>query len=140
MQWEVAADPRLRERAAGECGAGGERARRRGGARPRPRRPRGTRRGPRDRRRRPAGGRSEEHTSELQSRLHLVCRLLLEKKKNEYVSCSFVNYNIVHALNYQLIVIALFHAHDRLCTFNTLTSTQWIMKSTRLNLIALSLL
>src|SRR2546422_1152175 len=44
-------------------------------------------------RRAPAGGphharargfeqRSEEHTSELQSRLHLVCRLLLEKKKN----------------------------------------------------------
>src|SRR2546422_6342283 len=28
--------------------------------------------------------RSEEHTSELQSRLHLVCRLLLEKKKNSY--------------------------------------------------------
>src|SRR2546429_6988998 len=28
------------------------------------------------------GHRSEEHTSELQSRLHLVCRLLLEKKKN----------------------------------------------------------
>src|SRR5437870_7493740 len=27
------------------------------------------------------GGRSEEHTSELQSRGHLVCRLLLEKKK-----------------------------------------------------------
>src|SRR2546422_4954088 len=30
-----------------------------------------------------SGGRSEEHTSELQSRLHLVCRLLLEKKKNK---------------------------------------------------------
>src|SRR2546422_4549547 len=30
-------------------------------------------------------GRSEEHTSELQSRLHLVCRLLLEKKKTEHV-------------------------------------------------------
>src|SRR2546422_4077261 len=30
---------------------------------------------------RPAHERSEEHTSELQSRLHLVCRLLLEKKK-----------------------------------------------------------
>src|SRR2546422_2744736 len=29
-------------------------------------------------------GRSEEHTSELQSRLHLVCRLLLEKKKLRY--------------------------------------------------------
>src|SRR2546422_6918663 len=28
------------------------------------------------------GLRSEEHTSELQSRLHLVCRLLLEKKKS----------------------------------------------------------
>src|SRR5205809_3719235 len=31
--------------------------------------------------RRPDRRRSEEHTSELQSRLHLVCRLLLEKKK-----------------------------------------------------------
>src|SRR2546429_6435792 len=30
--------------------------------------------------------RSEEHTSELQSRLHLVCRLLLEKKKNTNVA------------------------------------------------------
>src|SRR2546422_4352343 len=29
--------------------------------------------------------RSEEHTSELQSRLHLVCRLLLEKKKKTYI-------------------------------------------------------
>src|SRR3712207_8452907 len=30
-------------------------------------------------------GRSEEHTSELQSRQYLVCRLLLEKKKHTYV-------------------------------------------------------
>src|SRR5947209_11316364 len=30
-----------------------------------------------------AAGRSEEHTSELQSRQYLVCRLLLEKKKNK---------------------------------------------------------
>src|SRR5690554_7467320 len=30
----------------------------------------------------PPGARSEEHTSELQSRPHLVCRLLLEKKKH----------------------------------------------------------
>src|SRR3712207_8954576 len=29
------------------------------------------------------GGRSEEHTSELQSRQYLVCRLLLEKKKHK---------------------------------------------------------
>src|SRR5947208_12266709 len=32
----------------------------------------------------PASTRSEEHTSELQSPDHLVCRLLLEKKKSEY--------------------------------------------------------
>src|SRR2546422_4613935 len=32
--------------------------------------------------------RSEEHTSELQSRLHLVCRLLLEKKKKTKVLIS----------------------------------------------------
>src|SRR2546422_6325743 len=35
-----------------------------------------------DGRRANVSDRSEEHTSELQSRLHLVCRLLLEKKKN----------------------------------------------------------
>src|SRR3989304_10627503 len=34
--------------------------------------------------------RSEEHTSELQSRLHLVCRLLLEKKK-KYKKMNTVN-------------------------------------------------
>src|SRR2546429_6437908 len=31
--------------------------------------------------------RSEEHTSELQSRLHLVCRLLLEKKNQQNIVC-----------------------------------------------------
>src|SRR2546429_6242374 len=34
--------------------------------------------------------RSEEHTSELQSRLHLVCRLLLEKKKKHNSHCITV--------------------------------------------------
>src|SRR2546429_5641778 len=34
------------------------------------------------------GERSEEHTSELQSRLHLVCRLLLEKKKKQIETIS----------------------------------------------------
>src|SRR5216684_6940524 len=44
--------------------------------------------------------RSEEHTSELQSRLHLVCRLLLEKKKKKtYIILYFrikknTNYNV----------------------------------------------
>src|SRR2546429_7283999 len=37
--------------------------------------------------------RSEEHTSELQSRLHLVCRLLLEKKKTNY---NYYNTSIQH--------------------------------------------
>src|SRR3712207_7164222 len=34
------------------------------------------------------GARSEEHTSELQSRQYLVCRLLLEKKKNNDTTAS----------------------------------------------------
>src|SRR5687768_17741165 len=34
--------------------------------------------------------RSEEHTSELQSRLHLVCRLLLEKKKSQLSEMIYV--------------------------------------------------
>src|SRR2546422_6971830 len=44
--------------------------------------------------------RSEEHTSELQSRLHLVCRLLLEKKKKIHVmyltqiTCTYVNVTV----------------------------------------------
>src|SRR5205809_5783739 len=35
------------------------------------------------------GIRSEEHTSELQSRLHLVCRLLLEKKNSTFIFFIF---------------------------------------------------
>src|SRR5690348_17821213 len=35
-----------------------------------------------------AGCRSEEHTSELQSPVHLVCRLLLEKKKKTTPTCA----------------------------------------------------
>src|SRR5260370_19833186 len=42
------------------------------------------------------GSRSEEHTSELQSHLNLVCRLLLEKKKNTALMMSrkFIQYAI----------------------------------------------
>src|SRR5258708_9313662 len=36
----------------------------------------------------PGQVRSEEHTSELQSPDHLVCRLLLEKKKTNHMTCS----------------------------------------------------
>src|SRR2546429_1310947 len=38
--------------------------------------------------------RSEEHTSELQSRLHLVCRLLLEKKKKKKTMIQLVECNV----------------------------------------------
>src|SRR2546422_3392475 len=60
--------PSRRRRARGESTCQGSRERRRATERP-------FRLGPL------GGERSEEHTSELQSRLHLVCRLLLEKKK-----------------------------------------------------------
>src|SRR2546429_3185374 len=38
--------------------------------------------------------RSEEHTSELQSRLHLVCRLLLEKKKKDHKTESITRHRL----------------------------------------------
>src|SRR2546422_1728552 len=41
-----------------------------------------------------SAGRSEEHTSELQSRLHLVCRLLLEKKKKKGVNIKINRLNL----------------------------------------------
>src|SRR5947199_1729051 len=41
---------------------------------------------------REAEGRSEEHTSELQSLRHLVCRLLLEKKKNAVTEMLFTTW------------------------------------------------
>src|SRR2546422_7479647 len=44
------------------------------------------------RRRDDAASRSEEHTSELQSRLHLVCRLLLEKKKKRQIPAKRLIY------------------------------------------------
>src|SRR2546428_9617360 len=43
---------------------------------------------PTDHRQNAANERSEEHTSELQSRSDLVCRLLLEKKKNQHKHCT----------------------------------------------------
>src|SRR5690554_7098020 len=48
--------------------------------------------------------RSEEHTSELQSRPHLVCRLLLEKKKKKIISKKDkIVKNIVHKLENSFI-------------------------------------
>src|SRR3712207_7427522 len=49
-------------------------------------------------RREKTGRRSEEHTSELQSRQYLVCRLLLEKKKiNELISLVSTTYTILYS-------------------------------------------
>src|SRR3712207_8397714 len=53
----------------------------------------------RRRRARGLGPRSEEHTSELQSRQYLVCRLLLEKKKNKTPRPSLQNLNSATATN-----------------------------------------
>src|SRR2546429_2711544 len=50
--------------------------------------------------------RSEEHTSELQSRLHLVCRLLLEKKKKKTQN---------HKYRHTPTDSAVKSARDRLC-------------------------
>src|SRR5436305_8741322 len=47
-----------------------------------------------------AVGRSEEHTSELQSRPHLVCRLLLEKKKKKTVPEHSLIKNSLNRPNY----------------------------------------
>src|SRR5258705_9140491 len=43
-----------------------------------------------------SGLRSEEHTSELQSLRHLVCRLLLEKKKKNNCAMAHVNQTDIH--------------------------------------------
>src|SRR2546429_704551 len=50
----------------------------------------------------PSPTRSEEHTSELQSRLHLVCRLLLEKKKTRLERSSHAATIKWHGYNMQL--------------------------------------
>src|SRR2546422_7551380 len=42
-----------------------------------------------------ARSRSEEHTSELQSRLHLVCRLLLEKKKKKRRKLTRIDHHVL---------------------------------------------
>src|SRR2546422_8536197 len=57
-------------------------------------------------------GRSEEHTSELQSRLHLVCRLLLEKKKNNKRTTEMREQRyIVHCSAHSTVRIVLTATH-----------------------------
>src|SRR5215207_4084169 len=51
--------------------------------------------------------RSEEHTSELQSRVELVCRLLLEKKKRNYLCQTLIDHLPVDAM-FQIINFYIF--------------------------------
>src|SRR5690242_21429471 len=52
--------------------------------------------------------RSEEHTSELQSHVNLVCRLLLEKKKIQCITTQFI-YKFHFNLYYNLLLILYFN-------------------------------
>src|SRR3712207_7278905 len=51
------------------------------------------------------GGRSEEHTSELQSRQYLVCRLLLEKKKHTRTTAARDQHEVQQDLSLTHIVL-----------------------------------
>src|SRR5687768_18134041 len=57
--------------------------------------------------------RSEEHTSELQSRLHLVCRLLLEKKKTSILDIHLFSDILPDLLTYHVQCNQLSHNHIR---------------------------
>src|SRR6516164_5398300 len=48
--------------------------------------------------------RSEEHTSELQSQFHLVCRLLLEKKNTTVIPAALLSINVVFTTNITLAI------------------------------------
>src|SRR6266508_3691479 len=66
--------------------------------------------------------RSEEHTSELQSRGHLVCRLLLEKKKHIKLPTRPTDNNTEKKLNilrYIVNKVLFFSLFIALCTINT---------------------
>src|SRR2546429_437401 len=58
-------------------------------------------------------GRSEEHTSELQSRLHLVCRLLLEKKKKlcrEHPAQYLSHHSVPPWAGLSVVMAQIYHA------------------------------
>src|SRR3712207_7824687 len=61
----------------------------------------------REQHRRRVGDRSEEHTSELQSRQYLVCRLLLEKKKKPYIHIYLIPYDKHQRVLWNYLVINL---------------------------------
>src|SRR3989449_4454722 len=72
--------------------------------------------------------RSEEHTSELQSRLHLVCRLLLEKKKKKLSRATGPN---KQAKNSTILVIAPTHESNTIFTPSNSRSSQMSLVHSR---------
>src|SRR2546422_512594 len=87
--------------------------------------------------------RSEEHTSELQSRLHLVCRLLLEKKKKKTSNCRHTIQTATHItlsfylLSRHLLYLSLFFFNDTATTeIYTLSLHDALPISTTLRTIA----
>src|SRR5690349_23256764 len=62
--------------------------------------------------------RSEEHTSELQSRRDLVCRLLLEKKKTRVSQAGDVHYQRTSAQHFTLYGLTVHENFIRECTFD----------------------
>src|SRR6266436_4623670 len=75
----------------------------------------------------PGSSRSEEHTSELQSRLHLVCRLLLEKKKKQLTilqrSCKTVS-SYFYCNTYWLFLINIVYSSFLFFFFNVTAITE----------------
>src|SRR3712207_8976885 len=70
-------------------------------------------------------GRSEEHTSELQSRQYLVCRLLLEKKKTHNFTTPSTNANI-NSTNSTISFFSLTPSHSSTQTLIQITHRQMI--------------
>src|SRR5256886_5724375 len=67
-------------------------------------------------------GRSEEHTSELQSQSNLVCRLLLEKKQRH----SHVTHNTDDGVNRRFIQVQVWHECDSSTAIYTYVSDDFM--------------
>src|SRR2546429_675362 len=84
--------------------------------------------------------RSEEHTSEFQSRLHLVCRLLLEKKKTQSLTpppthqrpCALVSRHSIPIQTYyrdrELTHIKSLHSQNTFARYCSITSCQVVLQ------------
>src|SRR2546430_7443661 len=68
--------------------------------------------------------RSEEHTSELQSQSNLVCRLLLEKKKNIKSSITVERVIIVNSRNHHLYFVATQYIYVQVITFRRINPSR----------------